>query len=338
MLDLMRKHAQSWLIKAALFGIIITFVLWYGWPGQHEKRKDYVAKVNSTVISYDQYRTVYETELEKIRMRFKGTVPPELMEKLNLKKGILQALVNRTLLLEEAQKLGLRVTDQDVVDDIKASPMFQRDGYFDESLYRAYVSSLRLSPSGFESARKQEILEQQIVDLLTDSVKTNPDEIKKFWHFQTDKLTLAALVVPIVQLQPGTALDQKDLEAYYKENQQKYEIPQTLGVDYVAFSWREMQKDIQIPEDEVKAYYTSNPKEFVTPEQIRISHIFLKFPEDADDDKKNEVKAKAAEIRKRAAAGEDFAELAKKESQDTASAEKGRRPGFCFKRICKPFH
>jgi peptidyl-prolyl cis-trans isomerase D len=114
-LDLMRKHARSWFIKVALGAIIVTFVFIYGYSGPEEKSRNYVADVNGTVITADYFYKVYESELEKIRLRFGGSLPPDLLEKLNLKKSVVQGLVNQTLLLQEADRLGFMVTDEDVV-------------------------------------------------------------------------------------------------------------------------------------------------------------------------------------------------------------------------------
>ncbi len=325
MLDLMRKHATSWIIKVALGGIIVVFVFWYGWSGPTEKSRDFVAKVNDDVITYDQYRNAYEAELEKIRMRFKGGIPSELMEKLNLKKNVLQAMIDRQLLLQEAKKLGLTVTDQDLIDDLKYNPMFQRDGAFDENIYRVYLSSLKLSPIAFERERKQELLEQQLADLLTDSPKTNPEEIKRFWHFQNDKLHLANLLLKTTEKADVMNIDPKALDTFFKENAQKYEIPASVDVEYVSVTWRDSAKNISISEDEVKSYYDSNPKEFTEPETVRLRNILLKSPEGQD---KEETKKRAEEIRARINTAEDFAALATAESQDSATAEKGGDMGF----------
>ena len=143
MLDLMRKHARSWLIKIALGGIIIVFIFFFGWGGPTERQQNYVAKVNDTVISDEQFYAVYESELEKLRLRFKGTVPADLVEKLNLKKTIVQDMVSRIVLVQEAQRLGLFVTDEDLVREIRTNHMFQRDGAFDEGLYRAYLNAIK---------------------------------------------------------------------------------------------------------------------------------------------------------------------------------------------------
>jgi peptidyl-prolyl cis-trans isomerase D len=166
----MRKHARSWLIKVALGGIIIVFVFWYGWSGPGDKSRSYAAKVNGTVISYDHFYNVYESELEKIRLRFKGSLPPDFVEKLNLKKNVVTGLVHQLLLLQEATRVGMFVTDDDLVRDIRSNPVFQRNGIFDEGVYRVYLNSIKLNPAMYEQVRRQEMLEEQIVRLLTDAV------------------------------------------------------------------------------------------------------------------------------------------------------------------------
>jgi len=163
-LDLMRKHASSWLIKVALGGVIIVFIFFFGWGGPGERRQNHVAKVNDTVITDEQFYAVYESELEKIRLRFKGGMPADLVEKLNLKKTVLQDMVNRVILGQEAQRLGFFVTDEDLVRDIRFNPMFQRDGVFDEELYRRYLSTIKMSTAAFEESRRQDLLAQQVVE------------------------------------------------------------------------------------------------------------------------------------------------------------------------------
>ena len=146
--------------------IIVTFVFIYGYSGPEEKSRNYVAEVNGTVITSDYFYKVYESELEKIRLRYEGSLPPDLLEKLNLKKRVVQGLVNQALLLQEAGRLGLIVTDEDVVQDIKSNPVFQSEGVFDVGRYRAYLSNVKLAPSTYEKLRQQELLEQQVVRLL----------------------------------------------------------------------------------------------------------------------------------------------------------------------------
>jgi peptidyl-prolyl cis-trans isomerase D len=327
-LDLMRKHARSWFIKVALGAIIVTFVFIYGYSGREEKSRDNVADINGTVITRDHFENVYQSQLEQIKLRFKGALPPDLLEKLNLKKSVVQGLVNQVLLLQEAGRLGLMVTDEDVVKDIKSNPVFQSQGVFDIGRYRAYLSDVKLAPSTYEKFRKQELLEQQVVRLLTDGVKTDPGEIKQLWHFQNDKLALSVLLIKGDATREKVPPDPKDLEAFFKEHQAKYEIPPSLRLQYVAFSWRDLEKTLSVSDEDALAYFHNHPKEFTQPEQIRARHILLRVPPNSGTETREEILKKAGEILSKIKAGEDFANMAQSVSQDEVTAGKGGDLGY----------
>lgn len=281
MLDLMRRHARSWLIKVALGGIIIVFIFWYGWSGPGDKSQTYAARVNGVVISYDQFYNVYESELEKIRLRFGGALPPELMQKVNLKKSVITGLVHQVLMLQEATRLGMFVTDEDLARDVKSNPQFQRDGVFDPNMYRMYLQSIKLTPAMYEQTRKQELLEEQLIRLLTDSIKTDPEEIKRWWHFQNDKVVLSVLLIK-PEVKETKEIDQKALESFFRKNEKKYEIPESLNLKYVVFSAADLEKKIDVTEDEIHDYFVMHPKDFIVPEKVHIEVILLKTPEGGD--------------------------------------------------------
>lgn len=326
MLDLMRKHAKSWLIKVALGGIIIVFIFWYGWSGPGEERRDYVAQINDTIITTDFYRNIYYSELEKVKLRFRGSMPEGLLEKLDLKKRVYEVLLNQVLLMQEGQKLGMFTTDQDLVNDLRSTPLFQRNGSFDDYLYRDYLKQIRLSPPIYEQLRKQELLETQVVALLTDGVKTDPNEIKRLWHFQNDKLNLAMLTVKAER--PTTPADPAALAAFFKENQARYEIPGSVDLEYVVFSWRDLLKNLSVSDEEARTYYQTHLKEFTTPEKVRVRHILVKIPPGSDKEARDAALKKIEGIAARIKAGESFDAIAKAESEDTSTAEKGGDLGF----------
>ncbi len=336
MLDLMRRHAQSWIIKAALGGIIIVFIFWYGWSGPRDKAGDYAAKVNDTVITFDDFHNVYNSRMEQIRNRFRGSIPPELLEKMNLKKDVIQEMVNQILLEQEAQRLGFVVTTEDLVHDIRSNPMFQLNGVFDESIYRSRLNDIKMSTTMYEQTRRRELLSSQIAGLLTEGIKTDPEEIKRFWHFQNDKLVLAMLPIKSAEPSQGTPIDSKLLENFFKENQSKYTIPASVNVEYVTFSWRDIQKKLNVTPEEVKDYYQSNPREFTEPESIRAKHILVKVPPDATEQQIQEARKKAEDILAKLKEGADFDKVAREESQDEATREKGGDLGFFSKGTMNP--
>ena len=87
---------------------------------------------------------------------------------------VAQGLVNQIILVQEAERLGLVVTTEDLVQDIRSNPMFQNNGMFDESMYRAYLNTIKMPPSLYEQIRRQELLSSQVANLLTDSGKNRP--------------------------------------------------------------------------------------------------------------------------------------------------------------------
>ncbi len=328
MLDLMRRHARSWLIKAALGGIIVVFVFFFGWSGPKEDSGSFVAEVNGTPISYNQFRSEYDSTMENIRRRFGGTIPPGLLEKLDLKKKVAKNLIDGVLLQQEATRFGFYVTDDDLVDSIRNDPNFQRDGHFDNYVYEGFLRDIKQSASEYEFRRRQVLLENQLVSVLIDSVKTNPEKVKRMWHFQNDKLALAMVRITPAPATGMEAIDEKELSEYFEKNKAKYEVPAMLDLEYVAFSWRDLLDKVSVSDDEAQAYYNSNPKEFTEPEQVHARHLLLKVPETADDKQAAAIKKQIEDIRKEIEGGADFAAKARELSQDEASSENGGDLGF----------
>ncbi|MFH1116214.1 MAG: SurA N-terminal domain-containing protein [Pseudomonadota bacterium] len=334
MLDLMRKHARSWLIKVALGGIIVVFIFWYGWSGPGDQTQNYAADVNGTIISKSLFYNVYESELAKMKLRFKGAVPSELLEKLNLKQKVLEGMVDQLLLMQEAQRLGMFVTDEDLLRDIQSNPGFQRNGAFDSRLYMAYLESIKLTPAFFEDSERRRILSGQLIRLLTDGVETDPDEIKRLWHFQNDKLVLSMLLVKPVEETGRPAAEA--IETYFRKNRSKYELPAAVTLKLVVVSWRDLAKKIEIPDDQLRAYYDAHPNEFEESRRVKVRHILLKFPEGADEEKKETAHKKAEDLLARIKGGESFEAVAKEASEDETSADKGGLMGFFSKGTMDP--
>ena len=100
MLDLMRKHARSWLIKVALGGIAIVFIFFFGWGDRAPRDRNVMAEVNGEVITYDRYRAAYDREVNLLKLRFGGTIPPEVADKEEFKKKVRDQLIDETLIAQ----------------------------------------------------------------------------------------------------------------------------------------------------------------------------------------------------------------------------------------------
>lgn len=172
MLSLMRKHAQSWLIKVTLGAIIVVFVFWYGWNYRAQKGNR-IAVVNGAPIVLDEFRAVYDQMMEAYRRQFGNALDEKLLQSLNLRKQALDQLIDRQLLFQEATRLNFHVTDQELLKAIQQVPAFQSDGHFHPRLYERVLSNNRMTPEMYEESKRYELLIAKLQSFIFGGIKVS---------------------------------------------------------------------------------------------------------------------------------------------------------------------
>ena len=157
MLSIMRKHAGSWIIKFLLAAIIVVFIPW-GVQRYTSQRSSRVADVNGTIITLGDYRTSYTNLVEQVRQSFGNNLNDELIEALQLRKRALDQLIDRALMLQEAEKLKIQVSDEELAQSIRNIRAFQTAGVFDNQRYLNALSRTRLSPEAFEEQQREAMI------------------------------------------------------------------------------------------------------------------------------------------------------------------------------------
>jgi peptidyl-prolyl cis-trans isomerase D len=153
MLNVMRKHAGSWMIKVVLFAIVIVFVFW-GVGSFRSRDASKVATVNDEIITVVEYRRAYNNLIDQYRQRFGSSLNDGMLEMLQVKKQVMDQLINQKILLQEAERLDLRVSDAEVAQSIMSTSIFQNNGTFDNRRYRRILDQVHLTPEEFEADQK----------------------------------------------------------------------------------------------------------------------------------------------------------------------------------------
>jgi hypothetical protein len=139
MLDVLRKHASSWIIKFLLGAIVISFIFFFGYSSMRSsmsgKGPDAVATVNGRPISAAEYKFVLANNYDSLKSTFKDQPVPEFVQQM-ARSQTMRQLVTRELALQLAENLGVVVPDAELADTIKQSPYAQRDGTFDPAYYK----------------------------------------------------------------------------------------------------------------------------------------------------------------------------------------------------------
>ena len=250
-----------------------------------------------------------------------------------------QQLINQKVLLAEADRLGLRATDDDVRDFLHrgslGATLFPGGNFVGEQEYNDFASRLGYTVPQLEEAIKDDIRINKLQSLVTAGASVSDAEVKQQFEKQNTKVKFDYAIVKkddiLKNLHPADA----ELKAYYDRNKQLYvnSIPEKRQIKYVVIDTTKLMAGMQVTDQELQKYYDDHRDEFRVPGQINVRQILIKKPLPGQDGKVDQkaveaAHAKADDILKQLKAGGNFADLAKKNSEDTETAKNGGSLGW----------
>ena len=336
MLGLMRKHATSWLIKVALFAIVIVFIFWGGYS-YTEKKASRVAAVNGSYIGMVEFQSMYNNLVEQMRRQFGKQFSPELAETLNLKRQALDQLINRRLLLAEAKMLELDVSREELQNAIISYPAFQTNGRFDQQRYQQILRLNKLTPQEFEASQREDLLISKVQQFITRGTKVLDAEMLSFFHHTQDKVNLAYLQVDPKDFKTQVKVDEESIRDYFDKHRENYRLPVKRNILYVRFRPRDYIDEVQPTDMEIEDFYRLHQEDYKEPEKVRARHILFRIPPKAKTSDIQAIQKRADMVLDLARKGEDFAELARRYSEDTTASTGGDLGYFTSEDMVKPF-
>ena len=325
MLDKMRRH-RNWL-KWSLGLVCLAFVIFYipdflRGSGADAASGDTIASVEGRDITAGEFRRTYQAQLQAYRAAYGANMSEQLLKQLGVEQQILQQLVEERAALAEADRLGIRVSDEEVRRRILSMPAFQENGQFiGEQRYQQVLRMARvpLTPSEFEDNVRRELTVEKLRGAITDWLSVPDQELEQEYRRRNDKVKLTLVSFTTDSLRKDVTATDTEVSSYFDGHKADFKIPEKRKIRFLLVDVDAIKAKVTVPPADIERAYNSNIEQYTTPEQVRASHILLKT-EGKDD---AAVKAKAEEILKQARAGADFAELAKKYSEDEASAKQG---------------
>ena len=254
MLQFMRKHARSWIMKLLLGLIIVVFIFYFG-SLRWSKEAESIAEVDGKYITQSEYQREFQNTMEMYRQTMGGNVPEEVLKSLNLPKRVLDNLVNKAVLLSLADRMGIGVSDGEVREHIRAYPGFQRNGAFDERIYQQMLKYNRISAEDFEDAQRKALRINKLEGLIKDGAKVSEREVLEMYRLGNERVNLDIFRLPARNCRKGVKPAEKDLEAFAADNAEKLRVPEQVQVKFLVFRAEDHAKSVQVTPEEVRAQY-----------------------------------------------------------------------------------
>jgi len=320
-----------------------------------------VAVVNDQEITISEFNSGFQNYRRRMQAQLGAAFDPLAFDQAIVRRQYLDQMIDEELLAQVAIDAGLAVDNQRLAQYITELEGFQVDGEFNADVYQARLASQGISPKQFEAdLRASMVMSQFPMAISTSAIKTDW-EARQYARLLDQQRAFKAVVVPAfpddveadeaepaaaveeleatdevlaeepVAEEPVTeeiAISEEDLLAWYESHLGDYLSEEKVSIEYLELDAATMGGAIEAEEDDLLARFEEQKSRFITPESRLASHILIEVDTTAPEVDKETAREQAEALVERARAGEDFAVLARENSQDAGSADEGGDLGW----------
>ena len=325
MFDLFRSRDKAVRILLGVILVVVSFsMLTYLIPnfsaGSSDPSDMVVAEIGKDRLTLPEVQTM-------IQQTMRGRqIPASILP--NYIPQMVDEMVLQRALAYEAQNLGFQVTDAEMTDAIQQMiPSLFPDGKFlGKEAYAAMLAQQNLSIAQFEEDLRRQMLLGRLRAVALQGIVVSGAEIQREYRRKNDKIKVEWVKLTADKYKSESQPSAEEVQAYFKANAARYQIPEKKDLTVLLADPAKIEQSLNPADADLLNLYNQNKDAFRTPERLRVQHILLKTTgkPPADEPK---IKAKAEDLLKQIRAGANFAELAKKNSEDDSSAKNAKNPG-----------
>ncbi|MDX8447350.1 peptidyl-prolyl cis-trans isomerase [Mesorhizobium captivum] len=284
MLGLLRSAAGTWVAKALLSLLVVSFAVWgisgrlSGTLGGHHS----VITAGGTTVSINEYRLAYNRQINMLSQQYGQRITHEQAKLLGLDNQVLAQLVSGAVLDEQARKLGLGLSKDRLAELTREDPAFKGpSGQFDRRTFEYLLRQVGMRPEDYLRNRSQVAVRQQIVEAISDGLKAPQTFLKAVALYRGEDRTIDYLVLPKTLVQPIEAPSDSALKTYFEANKKNYAAPEYRKFSYIRLEPQDIMDPTAVTDSQVADDYNKNKARYTTPEMRTIEQLVFKTPDAA---------------------------------------------------------
>ncbi len=327
MLKVLRENVKylSWILWV-IIGLFVLFVFVDFGTGIRTGRNNasWAAKIGGTTISQNDFQHVYRALDERNRQMYGEQYTPAMAKQMNVGFKALNQAVTQAILLMEARRIGLKVTDDELRDALMDTFHDDQGQFIGDARYQQVLQRMGWTVAGFEEVERQDLMRQKLLEALEADLYISDSEVERTYRDQVERAKVRYVELPRARF-ADVVVPPAEVSAYFQQHRQDYRLPEQRDGSYLLVEPSRLLDQVQISDADLQAYYKDHQEEFKQDEQVRASHILVMV-----NDKQTDAQArqKIDDAKRRVDKGEDFGAVARQVSEDPGSKANGGDLGF----------
>jgi len=309
----------SWTLWLVIIAFIGGFIVTDAFRGKSRAEMGIIYLDDKPVIRAEEYQRQLMQRLQTYKEQLKENFNKSMISQWRIPEQTLQEMIQTTIILREAEKLNIDVSQEELRNQIIKLPVLQRDGKFvGQAAYLRWLAAIRMDVTEFENQFKKQVIGEKLQELVTAPLVIDNDTLLDKYKREKDQADLDYITFLIDRVKDDVPPTDDELTSYYEKNKEDFKSLEKRAAYVIAFKFADYKKEVNITPQEIYEAFKMKRGEFRIPGKTKVSRIFLKYGEND----REEVLKKAQELQT-GLTKENFAEMAKLHSQDDKAKEGG---------------
>ena len=313
MLQNLREKFTGWVAISILAVIGVTFVF-VGGANFVFTGNNYAAKVDDIDIGLGQFEAAYQDEVQRNPQITQ--MGPEVRGQ--VRSGVLEQLIQQRVIDNYIENAGYRISDSQLTALIQGTPEFQVDGKFDMNTYLDLLVANGYEPSAFERAQRVTLRRSQLQFGIRASAIMSPAAFRRYLNLAGEQRIVTLATINPETVAAEVAVTDEMVTAFYDDNPTMFQLPESVDVEYIEILRSDVAQGVTVSDEDLLEYYEFNKERYEQDEQRQARHILI-----LSNDDEEAAEAKANELLARINGGESFEDIARDNSEDSFTADRG---------------